>query len=61
MADRVVSPRWVMLFFEILPFTYKNKNKNDAASLGVHVSSLDTPKNRRVGVTREFKLTVTMF
>ena len=31
MADRVVSPRWTMLFFEDLQST----DKNDAASLGV--------------------------
>ena len=30
--DRVVSPRWAMLFFDVLPFTDR---KNDAASLGV--------------------------
>ena len=33
MADRVVSPRWAMLFFEVLPCT--DTQKNDASSLGV--------------------------
>ena len=44
MVDRVISPRWAMFFFEVLPFT----DKNDAATLGVS-RPLITGKHDRSG------------
>ena len=40
MADRVVSPRWAMLFFEVLPFT----NKKTVSSGVSRPKGLDTSK-----------------